>query len=146
MNRPTYNSNPVYWVSALPVLHYRDVIMSVVAFQITSLWIVHSTVCLGTDQRKHQSSALLAFVRGIHQWPVNSPHKGPVTWKMFPFDDIIITREITLLNFIHCPWSMHRMNILIWYDEFIFIHGDRNNEENKMLMQYILVVKWDIMG
>ena len=36
------------------------------------------TVCSGADQRKHQSSASLAFVRGIHRWPVNSPHKGPV--------------------------------------------------------------------
>ena len=29
------------------------------------------------------------FVWGIHRWPVNSPHKGPVTRKMFPFDDAI---------------------------------------------------------
>ena len=42
------------------------------------------------DQRKHQSSASLAFVRGIHRWPVNSPHKWPVTRKMFPFDDVIV--------------------------------------------------------
>ena len=38
---------------------------------------------LGADQKKHQSSTPLAFVRGIHRWPVNSPHKGPVTWKIF---------------------------------------------------------------
>ena len=44
----------------------------------------------GADHRKHQSSASLAFVRGIHRWPVNSPHKGPVTRKMFPFDDVIM--------------------------------------------------------
>ena len=43
--------------------------------------------------RKHQSSASLVFVRGIHRWPVNSPHKGPVTRKMFPFDDVIIKLE-----------------------------------------------------
>ena len=46
---------------------------------------------LRADQRKHQSSASLAFVRGIHQGPVNSPHKWPVTRKMFPFDDVIMT-------------------------------------------------------
>ena len=40
--------------------------------------------------RKYQSSASLAFVRGIHRWPVNSPHKWPVTRKMFPFDDVIM--------------------------------------------------------
>ena len=56
----------------------------------TSLTIVYWTVYSGTDQRKHQSSASLAFVRGIHRWPVNSPHKGPVTRKLFPFDEVIM--------------------------------------------------------
>ena len=54
------------------------------------LKIVYSTIYSGADQRKHQSSASLAFVQGIHRWPVNCPHKWPVTWKMFPFDDIIM--------------------------------------------------------
>ena len=62
-------------------------------FQITSLTIVYSTVYSGADQRKHQSSASLAFVWGIHREPVNSPHKGPVTRKLFPFDDVIMTLE-----------------------------------------------------
>ena len=70
--------------------HYSDVIMGPVTFQITSLTIVCSTVYSGADQRKFQSSASVAFVRGIHQWPVNSPHKWPVTRKMFPFDDVIM--------------------------------------------------------
>ena len=64
--------------------------MGTIAFQITSLAIVFSTVYLNTDQRKHQSSASLAFVWGIHRGPVNSPHKWPVTRKMFPFDDVIM--------------------------------------------------------
>ena len=55
--------------------HYDDVIMSAIAAQITSLTIVYSTVYSDADQRKHQSSASLAFVRGIHRGPVNSPHK-----------------------------------------------------------------------
>ena len=71
--------------------HYNDVIMSAMVSQITGASIVYSTVCSGADQRKHQSSASLAFVRGIHRWPVNSSHKGPVTRKMFPFDDVIMT-------------------------------------------------------
>ena len=71
--------------------HYNDVIMSAIASQITSLTIVYSIVYLGADQRKHQSSASLAFVRGIYRWPVNSPHKGPVTRKMFPLHDVIMT-------------------------------------------------------
>ena len=66
--------------------------MSAMAFQITSLTIIYSIVYSGTDQRKHQSSASLAFVRGIHRWPVNFPHKGPVTRKMLPFDDVIMSR------------------------------------------------------
>ena len=57
---------------------------------ITSLTIVFSTVYSGEDQTKHQSSASLAFVWGIHRWPVNSPHKWSVTRKMFPFDDVIM--------------------------------------------------------
>ena len=70
--------------------HYSDVIMDMIASQITSLTIVYSTVYAGADQRKHQSFASLAFVRGIHRWPVNSPHKWPVTRKSFPFDDVIM--------------------------------------------------------
>ena len=70
--------------------HYIDAIMSAMASQITNLTIVYSTVYSGADQRKHQSSASLAFVRGIHRWPENSPHKGPVTRKMSPFHDVIM--------------------------------------------------------
>ena len=71
-------------------VHYGYVIMSAMTSQITSLKIVYSIVYSGADQRKHQSSASLAFVRGIHQSPVNSPHKGPLTRKMSPFDDVIM--------------------------------------------------------
>ena len=52
--------------------------------------IVYSTVYSGADQRKYQGSASLAFVRGIHRGPMDSPYKGPVTRKMFPFDDVIM--------------------------------------------------------
>ena len=72
------------------VIHYGDVIMGTMASQITSLTIVYSTAYSGADQRKHQSSASLAFVRGIHRCTVNSPHTEPVTRKMFPFHDVII--------------------------------------------------------
>ena len=70
--------------------HYDDVIMGVMASQITSLTIVYSTVYSDADQRKPQSSASLAFVRGFHRGPVNSPHKWPVTRKMLPFHDVIM--------------------------------------------------------
>ena len=64
--------------------------MGWMASHITSLAIVYSTVYSGLDQRKRQCSASLAFVRVIHRWPVNSPHKRPVTRKMFPFDNVIM--------------------------------------------------------
>ena len=73
-----------------PYTHYDDVRMGAIASQITSLTIVYSIVYSDADQRKHQSSASLAFVRGIHRWPVNFPHKWPVTRKMFPLDDVIM--------------------------------------------------------
>ena len=75
---------------------YNDVIMSTMASQITNFAIVYSIVCSSTDQRKHQSSASLAFVRGINRWPVNSLHKWPVTWKMFPLDDVIMFINIPI--------------------------------------------------
>ena len=80
--------------------HYVDVIMTTIASQITSLTIVYSTFCSGADQRKHQSSASLAFVQGIHRGPVNSPHKGPVTRKMFPFDDVIMGQGAVTTHYI----------------------------------------------
>ena len=67
-----------------------DVITSAMLSQITGVSIVYSTVCSGADQRKHHSSASVAFVRGIHRWPVSFPHKGAVKRKMFPFDEVIV--------------------------------------------------------
>ena len=78
------------FTSGVSCSHYSDVIMGTIASQITSLTIVYSTVYSDEGQRKHQSSAPLAFVRGIHRGPVNSPCKWPVTRKMFPFDDVIV--------------------------------------------------------
>ena len=66
--------------------------MSAMASQINNLTIVYSTVNSDPDQRKHQGFASLAFVLGIHRWPVNSPHKGPVSRSMFPFDNVIMDR------------------------------------------------------
>ena len=72
--------------------HYNDVIMGTMASQITSLTIIYSTVYSDADQSKYQSSASLAFVRGIHRWPVNSPRKWPITQKIFPFDGAIMCK------------------------------------------------------
>ena len=89
------------------VPHYNDVIMGTITSQITSLTIIYSTVYSDADQRKHQSSASLAFVWGIHRGPVNSPHKWPVTRKMFPFDDVIMSPIYTGHKLSHncvCRW------------------------------------------
>ena len=71
--------------------------MGAIASQMTSLTIVYSIVYSDADQIKHESSASLAFVRGIHRGPVNSPHKWPVTRKMFPFDDAIMNFQFNML-------------------------------------------------
>ena len=77
--------------------------MGAMASQITSLTMVYSAVYSGADQRKHQSSASLAFVGGIHRWPLCSPHKGPVTRNMFPFDDVIMS----VRPGVKCPWRLN---------------------------------------
>ena len=93
------------------ILHYNDVTMGAIASQITSLTIIYSTVYSDADQRKHQSSASLALVRGIHRWPVNSSHKWPVTRKMFPFDDVIMDCLICLWVAMASPF-LHSRTIL----------------------------------
>ena len=80
------------------IFHYNDVIMSEVASQLTSLTSVYLTVCSGADRRKHQSSASLAFVWGIHRWSANSPHKWSVTRKMFPFDEVIMFAKVDVMT------------------------------------------------
>ena len=84
--------------------HYGDVIMGAIASQITSLTVVYSTVYSDADQRKHQSSVSLAFVWGIHRGPVNSPHKWPVTRKMFSYDDVFmrLAEPPLTLSCFHC--------------------------------------------
>ena len=91
----------LYTFRGTDCFHYCDVIMGAMASETTSLTIVYSTVFSGTDQRKHQSSASLAFLRGIHRWLVNSPHKWPVTRKMVPFDDVIMLMIHAYLYQIH---------------------------------------------
>ena len=80
-------------------IHYDDVIMSTMASQINSLSVVCSTVYLGANKRKHQSSASLAFMRGIHWWPVNFLHSGPITRKMFLFDEVFVKMDFMFREF-----------------------------------------------
>ena len=122
--------------------HYSDAIMGAMASQNTSLTSVYWTVYSGAHQRKYQSPASLAFVRGIHRWPVNSPHKWPVTRKMFPSDDVIMgrkdwqhikvtlneTRPARLISETHCSHAMaHNEDIYLSTNRYnlITIIGDR---------------------
>ena len=110
--------------------HHSDVIMGAMASLITSLTIVYSPVHSGADQRKHQSSAPLAFVRGIHRWSVNSPHKWPVTRKIFPFDDVIMWNSSYVI--LHClshsktitPFTTFDLSVWILYHIVTLISYD----------------------
>ena len=94
--------------------HYNSVIMGAMASQITNITIVYSTVYSAADQRKYQSSASLAFVRGIHRWPVNSPHKWPVTREMFPFDDVILVPCRHMVTLDHNEyWGLNNMVTIV---------------------------------
>ena len=94
--------------------------MGTMVSQITSHMIVYSTVYSGTDQRKHQSSVSLAFLRGIHRWPVNSLHKGPVTRKMFPFDNVMWTANTTSQKFNSSTALTDLVVVTYWFFFLVF--------------------------
>ena len=94
--------------------HYGDVIMGAIASQNTSLAVIYSTIYTDADQRKHQSSASLAFVREIHRRQVNLSHKSPVTRKMFPFDDVIMFR-----------WHICNLGKYFLYQEKIGVNANK---------------------
>ena len=110
--------------------------MGSIASQITSLSIVYSAVYSGGDQRKHQSSASRAFVRGNHREPVNSPHKWPVTRKMFPSDDVIMIWQVSLQvscgNSCHYEREIqHVTNVLTMFKKSGELWNDRNLFSNQ---------------
>ena len=107
--------------------------MRPVASQITGVSVVCSTVGSGADQRKHQNSASLAFVRGIHRWPVNSPHKGPVTRKMFPFEDVIMYGYVKSSQWIytHIIWDHFTGT-----GEIIRLPQDQWNDTERIMVKY----------
>ena len=125
--------------------------MSAMTSQITSLMIVYPTIYSGANQRKHQSSASLAFVRGIHRSPMNSQHKGPVTWKMFPFDDVIIYRWTMGVHFVSilgtndcynrsycicCTITQSRSNMKNLYVTYDIIHTQTGKTQSRFLITH----------
>ena len=99
--------------------------MCIMASQITSLTIVYSTVYSGAGQSKHQSSASLAFVRDIHRWPVHSPHHGPVTRKMFSFDNVIIFEILYLMHFIYALFAPSKYHNAFHWKMWIYREGNQ---------------------
>ena len=76
--------------------------------------------------KKISISASLAYVRGIHRSLVNSPHKGPVTWKMFSFDEVIMLLifisllEIGITFFVSFKSIIHDLLRLVCFDSISF--------------------------
>ena len=71
--------------------------MGALASQITSLTIVYSTVYSDEDQRN---------IKALRHWPLCgefTPHKWPVTRKMFPFDDVIMYNNMRTLCWLDEP-------------------------------------------
>ena len=104
--------------------------MGAMVSQIASLTIVYFSVYSVTDQRKHQSSAPLAFVRGINRGPVNSPHRWPVTRKMFQFDDVIILCLVfvDMTSVFYCSVAVLIHNVT--RNVFVFVRQFRPGKEN----------------
>ena len=92
--------------------HYGDVIIGVLASQMTSLTIVYSNVYSGADQRKHQSPASLAFVLEIHRGPVNSP---PAKRNCFH----LMTSSCSILT--HFQWRCNAISNA-WFDQMVTWH------------------------
>ena len=103
----------------LHVIHYNYVIMSLMVFQITSLTIVYSIVYSSVFQRKHQSSAPLAFEWGIHRSPVNSPHKWQVTRKYFH----LMTSSWEFWVYVACVAGWERCMMTSWHGNAFSITG-----------------------
>ena len=82
--------------------HYIDVIMTTMASQITSLTAVYSTIYSDADQRKKSKLRVTGLCVGNLPGPVKSPHKGPVTRKMLPFDGVIMDG-----NFLGEPYTTY---------------------------------------
>ena len=88
-------------------LHYTDVIMNTMASQITSLTVVYSIVYSDSRSKKTSKFRVTGLCVGNSPGPVNSPHKGPVTRKMFPFDDVIMESHPVL------PESVLKLSIIL---------------------------------
>ena len=111
--------------------------MGAVALRITSLTFVYSTLYSDADQRKHQSPASLAFVRGIHRDPVNSSHKWPVTRRIIPFDDVIMEYRVN-----GSVYGCHADNTSSEIKDFIKSCPEQYYQHHELTPVHDDVIKW----
>ena len=117
-------------------------------WRLKSPHVVYSTFYSGADQRKLQSSASLAFVRGIHRWPVNSPHIRPVTEKMFPFDDVIMSSHLIFRS--QAPDMMYGRVLLLklrtnlWFGFRVTIYEPYKNTDSSSYWFIKIITTWII--
>ena len=135
--------------------HKSDVIMSVMSLCPKSLC-PKSTVCLaiylGEHQTKYQNSRHWSFVKGIHRWPVDSPHKGPVTQKAVPFHDIIMYHGFGCIVYrFRCSLYWPRLfktsiTFRIWISIFfvITLWGLMNNPHNNH--NVVKLIGWTLVN
>ena len=120
--------------------HYSDVIMSTMVSEISSV----SVVCPTAGQRKLQSSAALASVRRINRWPVDSPHKGPVMRKIFPFDDVIMNdKKLHKLLVSDLSINVSFSFPLIWapFDRLL-VKSENNSIKCEWYISFNIIISW----
>ena len=118
-------------------LCYGDVTMGAIASQITSLTIVYSIVYSDADQRKHQSSASLAFVRGIHRGPVN---------RWIPSTNDQRRGKCFHLMMSPCCGNKTDQLFVVWSNTHIHLHLHINGLTHWGRVTHICVVKLTITG
>ena len=105
--------------------------------------------------RSKKISVSLAFVRGIHRWPVNSPHKWPVTRNMFLFDDVTMrenVREKSGNGFLPTPWQTYGNTSMecVFGMEFLYIVILVSHKVIYSMIEstnkYILFIQWNVKG
>ena len=134
--------------------HYSDVSLSAMASGITAVSIVYSIVCSGANQRKHQSSASLAFVWGIQWWPANSPQKRPsnaenisIWWRHHDTDVrlcsgplyLFLTGHRTLLKYASSLYLQKYVSFTVHCDDLFDIecHSDTSRTQRTAFTKHI---------
>ena len=108
------------WWNSYSTEHYIDVIMTTMASQITSLTVVFSTVYSDAYQRKHQSSASLAFVWGIHRDRWIPRTKGQLRGKCFHLMTSSWTYEIQTVSITCTKVDWNQFSIAVTDVTFTF--------------------------